>query len=289
MASRAAIKAASIIAFSAITIAGAAGASVHAASAARQRLAVTVGPAKRKARFPAGCGKIKEVGTGVATCAYVTGFADVAKLIGAALLRPAGHAKPGLVNVDFAEHHKLAHRKLIEHSTGELFFHGRHELPPVTATFLAFRFVPVTATLHLTELNSIKIISVSGITAPPFPIMVTATTKVAVRVSKVRVNGVPLDVGADCHTIHPITLVVVGKGDNTLPPRGYTVPTGGPLSGKATIPPFTDCGTAENLDPLLTGSISGRGNFVKLTQGKLCGPSQPANFVCPPPVPKPQR
>ncbi len=109
VASRAAIKAASIIAFSAITIAGAAGASVHAASAARQRLAVTVGPAKRKARFPAGCGKIKEVGTGVATCAYVTGFADVAKLIGAALLRPAGHAKPGLVNVDFAEHHKLAH------------------------------------------------------------------------------------------------------------------------------------------------------------------------------------
>ena len=197
MVSRAAIKAASIIALSAIAVAGAAGAGVRAASAARERPAVTVrpaapsapaspsgkpagGPAKRKPRFPAGCGKIKEVGTGVATCAYVTGFADVAKLIGAALLRPAGHAKPGLVNVDFAEHHKLAHRELIEHSTGELFFHGRHELPPVTATFLAFRFVPVTATLHLTELNSIKIISVSGITAPPFPIMVTATTKVAV-------------------------------------------------------------------------------------------------------------
>jgi hypothetical protein len=27
---------------------------------------------------------------------------------------------------------------------------------------------------------------------------------------------------------------------------------------------------------------------VKMTQGKLCGPSQPANWVCPPPVPKPQ-
>ena len=42
-------------------------------------------------------------------------------------------------------------------------------------------------------------------------------------------------------------------------------------------------GYAQNI----TGSISGRGNFVKLTQGKLCGPSQPQNFVCPPPVPKP--
>jgi hypothetical protein len=105
----------------------------------------------------------------------------------------------------------------------------------------------------------------------------------------VTVNGVPLRVGAGCRTVRPVRLVLIGKGDNTIPPRGYTVSTGGPLSGMLTIPPFTGCGVSENLDPLLTGSISGSGNFVKLTQGKLCGPSQPSNWTCPPPVPKPLR
>ncbi len=42
-------------------------------------------------------------------------------------------------------------------------------------------------------MNSIKIISVSGIIAPPFPIMVTDHEGLH-RITKVRVNGVPLDV-----------------------------------------------------------------------------------------------
>lgn len=239
--------------------------------------------------IPKGCGKIKSVGTGTATCGYITGYSDVAKLYGAALLQPKRPAKPALVNLDFAESHKIEHRKLIVHSTARLYFHGRHELPPVTATFLAFRFVPVTATLHLVELAPIRIVSVSGITAPPFPITVRASTKISVRVSQVKVNGVPLNVGSHCQTVRPVKLVLVGKGENTIPPKGYTVPTGGPLSGKVTIPPFTRCGVSENLDRLLTGSISGSGNFVKMTQGKLCGPSQPKNWTCPPPVPKPLR
>lgn len=242
-----------------------------------------------KSRIPAGCAHIKKVGNGVPTCAYITGYSDVAKLIGAALLQFRAPAKPALVNVDFAERFKVVPGKVVEHSTGQLLFRGRHVLPPVSATFLAFGFVPVRATIHLTELGTITIVSVSGVTAPPFPITVTATSKVLLRVSNVRVNGVPLDVGAGCRPAAPLRLVIVAHGDNTNPPRGYTVPTGGALSGKVTIPPFIDCGVTQNLDPLLTGTISGRGNFVKLTQGRLCGPSQRENFVCPPPVPKPKR
>jgi hypothetical protein len=245
-------------------------------------------PSHRKG-IPKGCGKIKTVGTGTATCGYITGYSDVAKLYGAALLQPKRPAKPALVNVDFAESHKIKGGKLVVHSTAKLYYHGRPELPPVTATFLAFRFVPVTARLHLVELAPIKIVSVSGIKAPPFPITVRASTTISIRIDRVRVNGVPLHVGARCQTTHPVKLVLIGKGKNTIPPQGYTVPTGGPLSGEVTIPPFTRCGVTENLDPLLTGSISGSGNFVKMTQGKLCGPSQPANWTCPPPVPKPLR
>lgn len=247
------------------------------------------GTPQAKVRAPKGCGRIRVVGTGVATCGYLTGYSDVRKLFGAALLQPRGRVRPALVNLDFAERHSFKHHKLVEVSTARLYFHGKPQLPQIRATFLAFRFVPVTATLQLTELSPIKIISVSGITAPPFPITVRASTRLSLRISKVKVNGVPLPVGPRCRPRAPIKLTLIGRGDNTLPPRGYTVPTGGPLSGRLTIPPFTDCGVGENLDALLTGSISGPGNFVKVTQGKLCGPSQPANWTCPPPVPKPIR
>jgi hypothetical protein len=250
---------------------------------------VTAAARPGKSKFPPGCGHIKRIGFGVPTCGYITGYSDVAKLIGAALLQPPKPAKPGLVNVDLGERHTLKPGKLTVYSKGQLFYRGRHELPPVTATFLAFGFVPVSATLHLTELEPIFIVSVSGTLQPPYPIVVTGRTKVAIRVSNVRVNGAPLAVGTGCRTRSPVRLTLVGHGDNTIPPRGYTLPTGGPLSGKITIPPFVDCGVTENLDPLFTGSISGRGNFVKMTQGVLCAPSQPQNYVCPPPVPKPQR
>jgi len=242
---------------------------------------------RHKLKLPKGCGHIKVRGSGTAVCGYITGYSDVAKLYGAALLQPKRPARPALVNIDFAYRHVFKPGRLIAFSTGELYYQGRRELPPVRATFLAFRFVPVTATLAVTELTPIQIRSVSGITAPPYPITVRATTTVRIRISDVDVNGQPLAIGPHCRPVSNVRLTLVGRGENTIPPHGYTVPTGGPLSGRLTIPAFTDCGVTENLDPLLTGSISGSGNFVLMTQGKLCGPAQPKNWTCPPPVPKP--
>jgi hypothetical protein len=240
-------------------------------------------PAKHRSRFPKGCGDIKVVGTGVAVCGYLVGYSDVLKLYGATRLGPA------LVNIDFAYRHGFGHGGLIEYSKGQLDYKGKQQLPPVRSTFLGFGFVPVTATLTLLERGPINIVSVSGITAPPYPISVTATTRVAIHVSDVAVNGVPLAVGAGCRAAYSAKLTLVGHGTNTFPPTGYTLPTGGPLSGFLTIPPFVHCGVTQNLDVLLTGSISGPGNYVKMTQGKLCGPSQPSNWTCPPPIPKPIR
>jgi hypothetical protein len=242
---------------------------------------------RHKPKIPKGCGKIKVIGTGVAVCGYITGYSDVRKLYGAALLQPKRPARPALANIDFAYRHVFKHGQLIEHSTGELYYQGHRELPPVRSTFLAFGFVPVTASLTVTELRPISIRSVSGVTAPPYPITVRATTTVAIGISDVDVNGVPLAIGPHCRPVSTARLTLIGQGDNTIPARGYTVPTGGPLTGRLTIPAFTDCGVTENLDPLLTGSISGPGNFVLMTQGKLCAPSEPQNWTCPPPVPKP--
>jgi hypothetical protein len=244
----------------------------------------TASPARgKRSRIPQGCGHIKLISGGTAVCGFITGYSDVKKLYGAARLGPA------LANIDFAYKAKLEHGDLVEYSQAILDDDGKPEFPPFRSTFLGFGFVPVTATLTLLERGPINIVSVSGVIAPPYPILVTATTKVSIHVSDVTVNGVPLAVGAACRASYPATLTLVGRGQNTLPPTGYTVPTGGPLAGTLTIPPFVHCGVTENLDPLLTGSISGPGNFAKITQGELCGPVQPQNWTCPPPVPKPIR
>lgn len=261
-----------------------------ATASASQTVRNTTKPAKKpppkKNRFPKGCGDIKVHGYGEAVCGYIDGYSDVKKLYGATLIGPV------LVNIDFAYRHVIKHGKLIAYSSGRIYDQadkGKPMFPPVRSTFLGFGFVPVTATLTLTELGPISIVSSSGITAPPYPITVTAKSRVAIAISDVTVNGQPLPVGAGCRPEHPSRLTLTGHGTNTSPPRGYTVPTGGPLSGFLTIPKFVHCGVAQNLDPLLTGSISGPGDFAKLTQGRLCGPSNPQDWTCPPPKPKPIR
>jgi Family of unknown function (DUF6801) len=268
-----------------VAVTAAAGsASASASSSAQPQAKSPVTKAVAKPRFPKGCGDIKVHGDGEAVCGYIEGYSDVKKLYGATLLGPV------LVNIDFAYRHLIAHRKLTAWSSGRIYNQadeGSSVFPPVRATFLGFGFVPVTATLSLREVGPIRIVSVSGITAPPYPIAVTAKTRVAISVSDVTVNGVPLKVGPGCRAAYSPKLTLTGHGTNTFPPRGYTVPTGGPLSGTLTIPPFVHCGVTENLDPLLTGSISGAGNFAKMTQGKLCGPLTLRDWTCPPPKPKP--
>ena len=243
----------------------------------------------RRGKIPKGCGQIPVKGQGVATCGYLTGYQDAAKLGGAALLQPR-HGLPVLINIDLGIRHKFGHGDIIEYSQGQLYYHGKKELPPVSATFLGFRFVPVTAMLQITELTPVSIVSVSGILRPPFPITVRASTRVSVRIYRVRINGVPLPVGPRCQAARPISLVLVGRGQNTIPPTGYTLPTGGPLSGTVRIGDFRHCGLPGNpLTPLFDGAVSGPGNFVLMTQGQLCAPSQPGLYTCPPPVPKAKR
>jgi hypothetical protein len=253
--------------------------------------------AKHKGKIPKGCGHIKVVGSGIANCAYITGYSNVRKLYGAALLQPAPPMKPGLINVDLGYKTVLEPTKIIAYSKGQLYWAGHyptslhydgHEgLPPVRSTFLTFRFMPVTATLVLLENGPINIVSVSG-KSPPYPITVTTTTRVSIHVYDVSVNGKPLDVGWSCQSKKPAPLKLIGHGTNAGP-TGYTVSTGGPLAGFLRIPSFVHCGVTENLDPLLTGTISGPRNYVKVTQGKLCAPKQPTTTTCPPPVPKPIR
>jgi uncharacterized protein DUF6801 len=208
-------------------------------------------------------------------CAYIVGYSNVRKLNGASLIGPGltalslnvrtviKNGNPGYFEFDNA---------------GVLDFKPCptcktvHGLPPAHATFLGFGFVPVSATLQLTEVGTTNVFAIGTAFALTTNLIFS---EVALRVFDVKVNGVPLDVGPHCQSAHPIVLRLVGN-PNSKPP--YSVQGGGPLTGEITLPPFRGCGVGENLDPLFTASISGPGNFVLLTQGELC--SVIGNFGC---------
>jgi hypothetical protein len=218
-------------------------------------------------------------------CAFIKGFSDVSKLDEAALVGPGfGNIQVGkrlVINAkaDYFE----------TDSAGKLYFKpcpgsapqckAINGLPPVTATFLSFGFLPTTATLQITEIGTLNVVSVGTLSGKLKYSKISSLA--SIRVERVLANGVPLNVGSDCHTVKPFKLVLVGK-----PP--YTLNTGGVITGTINVPPFTGCGVGENIDPIFNATVSGPGNIVKLTQGSLCTdfPVFPP-FGCPATVSKP--
>jgi hypothetical protein len=211
-------------------------------------------------------------------CANVTGYANVAKL-DAAVLQPMG-----VVNIGptaFYQCHPPApdrcqQANLLANRDGE------PVLPPAPASFLPFGFVPTTGTMQLTQIGTgfadIKL----NLTDPTGASnSATVTGRYVARLFDATVDGVPLDLGPNCHTAVPVEVELHGK------PPTYLLTGGGPLSGVVTIPPFTGCGVDEDLDPLITGLVSGGGNFVKLTQGSICTLTG-AHGGCPPEEPVPE-
>jgi len=208
-------------------------------------------------------------------CAFATGYADVRKLKGATLLQPV------ITNV-WESINTLANlttqvNYLELDNAAELEFHGLHQFPPSTATFLTFGFVPTTATLELMEQGTINIFvvgpAIPGATCHPNKFrscnnVATAYSRLKALIApgSVTVNGVPLDVGSHCET--PAFDVIL-TGSNATNPQ-YSIQFGGPLTGMATIPHFKNCGVGENLDPIFNAAISGPRNFTILTQGALC-------------------
>jgi hypothetical protein len=278
------------------------------------------------AGIPPGCGK-RFIHGGLKMpllgCAYLIGYADVKKLNGAALIGPDvnGTVPAAQLNVDtydsnLSKVHGTLHA--FNCTAARLDYHGQLAFPPARSTFLGFGFAPVSAIMQLTETKwpqepvenprcyqglqgNRKPVKLTSPLVSVFtdintdvnkgePILNTGTTYLSIHVSQVTVNGVPLPVGPDCGVSKPVRAVLIGRGILVPKPRGYTVAGGGPLTGNVTIPEFTHCGVGENLDPLLTASISGPANFQLITQGKLCTPKQPTVPPnCPPNVPKPLR
>ncbi len=259
-------------------------------------------PAQGDAEAPAPPPCVGDTVNQFAMVAYITGYSNVAKLKAASEV-PLSCTQ--LVDVSKKIVPKPDGLHLLQHATGELDYKGLPQMPPAPATFLTYGFVPTTATMELEQLDTMTIDSdillakSTGLTLIRVPLVL--------RLSDVKVNGVPLDVGPNCRTTGPLystdpdpaqdtedhmVLTGVLKGPN----NGYQLVTGGVLTSTMTIPPFSGCGVTEDLDALFTSSVSGPGNYLKQVQAAPCasGNPRPDPRYCtadhqPVKVPKPER
>ena len=249
--------------------------------------AVVVGPERRAdpspgaqlVELPADCKAIDpppEQPSSVRYCAYMTGFANVAKL-DASIEQPHG-----LVNVaptNIIRNCVPGTNLLCQYANIVPNLNGEPKLPEMSGAFLAFGFVPTEAKLQLTQLG-VTFADITLDTSPGNPrSLAKVSGKFMARVYDASVNGVPLDLGPNCQTKEPLVIELEGR-----PP--YTLTNGGLLQGMTTIPPFDGCGVTEDLDPILTGLVSGPGNYVRMTQGPLCPLTGSPRF-CPPQQPDP--
>ncbi|OLF13615.1 DUF6801 domain-containing protein [Actinophytocola xanthii] len=209
-------------------------------------------------------------------CAYVIGAANVAKL-DASVLQPAGivNIAPTSFYVPCEGDAKLRCQQanILPNLNGE------PSLPEGESWLLPFDFVPTKAKLQLTQIGlgfaDVRLDS----QAPHARSGAVITGKYSARIFDAQINGVPLDLGENCRSESPLEVSVRAN----VPP--YTLTVGGKLTGMVTIPPFSGCGAHEDLDPLITGLVSGPGNYVELIQGRICTLTGSQNG-CPPRIPE---
>ncbi len=227
-------------------------------------------------------------------CGYAVGFSNVGKLNGAMIINDP-HDHPSMADVNSGR------RKVLDfgHDYVELDSLLSLTLPPSHSTFLTYGFMPTTAEVDFIPKGLMTVVQ-TGDDFYDQPILTTIGGYQDIRIHDVRINGTPLDVGPDCHTATPVDVVLQGRkraksaGGTGPGLPDYDIADGGPLVDEnLTVPPFTGCGThGDNLNALFTAALSGPGNTLNLSQGRLCDPINVPEQTCRPEIqipPLPQR
>ena len=128
---------------------------------------------------------------------------------------------------------------------------GTLTLPPATGSFKELGLIPVTATTEMIQ-DGTATGTVNFTTNA-----VTTTATDTMKLTSLKVAGLPIPVGSSCET-SPATITVSSQA-------GFNVLNGGTLSGTYTIPHFAHCGLATLLINL---TLPGPGNTISLTLGK---------------------
>jgi hypothetical protein len=131
---------------------------------------------------------------------------------------------------------------------------GSVNLPPATGSFKELGFVPVTATTAFVESGQTTgmLESNGGI---------EATSHITLKLTSLKVAGIPVPVGNSCQTAIPATIPLTSQA-------GFNALTGGTVSGTYTIPRFAHCLLAT---PLINLTLPGPDNTITLTLGAATG------------------
>jgi len=131
---------------------------------------------------------------------------------------------------------------------------GSVNLPPATGSFKELGLVPVTATTAFVEQGQTTgtLESDGGI---------QATSHISLKLTSLKVAGIPVPVGNSCETAVPATITLTSES-------GFNALTGGTVSGTYTIPHFAHCLLAT---PLINLTLPGPNNTITLTLGAATG------------------
>ncbi|MGH3517225.1 MAG: hypothetical protein ACRDQ7_07350 [Haloechinothrix sp.] len=143
----------------------------------------------------------------------------------------------------------------------DLDIEGDLTLPSSDGYFVIFGFMPSTNTTDFVQDGKVK-----GTTRLDLPNMssdVDMVAKLFIRVRDVKQDGVPINVGDDCRTAQSAVIPIKGKVN--LEPGAESV-----IKSRYEIPRFTGCGVTENLNPLITGLVSGPDNLLTSRMKMRC-------------------
>lgn len=131
---------------------------------------------------------------------------------------------------------------------------GSVNLPPATGSFKELGLVPVTATTAFVEQGQTTgtLESNGGI---------SATSHITLKLTSLKVAGIPVPVGNSCQTAVPATITLTSES-------GFNALTGGTVTGTYTIPRFAHCLLAT---PLINLTLPGPNNTITLTLGTPTG------------------
>lgn len=131
---------------------------------------------------------------------------------------------------------------------------GNVNLPPATGSFSELGLVPVTATTAFVEQGQTTgtLESDGGI---------QATSHISLKLTSLKVAGIPVPVGNSCQTAVPATISLTSES-------GFNALTGGTVSGTYTIPYFAHCLLAT---PLINLTLPGPNNTITLNLGAATG------------------
>lgn len=131
------------------------------------------------------------------------------------------------------------------------------DLPPATGSFKEFGVIPVSVTTRFVEASP-----TTG-TVDLNTGAVQTTSHLTIKITELKVAGIPTPIGDRCQTETPAEVSVTSDAN-------FSVVTGGNLNGTYTIPNFKNCLLAT---PLINLVVPGSGNTITLTLGAASIPT----------------